>query len=134
MSGSGSAGRRKVYSTGVVYSTRLNAQRLPAGQPTCLAQWEDVDPLEIDPSTFVLPQSRLIHMEQAITAPAHSFSSHSLDRMHSSDSPNTLIPSASPAPEMVAPHELRSVAVTGRSALWARSVEWIFPHRLLFAA
>ncbi|THC88976.1 hypothetical protein EYZ11_011575 [Aspergillus tanneri] len=71
----------EAYSSGIVYSTRVNAQRLAAGKQTCLAQWEDAKPSEIDSATFTSPRGHLVQMERPETKikPSHSIASNSAD-------------------------------------------------------
>lgn len=49
----------EAHSTGVVYSTMLNAVELVNGSRTVRAQWDDVVPVEIEPKTFEIPRGVL---------------------------------------------------------------------------
>lgn len=96
----------EAYSEGIVFSTMLNAQRLANGEKTCLAQWQEAEYPEIDPSEFVSPRGFLY--ELLIPDPARAISD-AVTAVHPDD--------ASDEPEDSTIHAIPTPSTTGHGFL-----------------
>ncbi|PLB46490.1 hypothetical protein P170DRAFT_427808 [Aspergillus steynii IBT 23096] len=91
----------EAYSEGIVYSTMLNAQRLANGERTFLAQWEEAEPLEIDPSDFVSPRGFLYEREIPDSRPTISNSVIPVDSTVTLGYTDSSVVSAAPSPTSI---------------------------------